>query len=212
MYLSRDIIRRFVAAVEWVTPRNIIVLSLGHYRASERANIVIRNELAKLTKTRREPPLKRLPCDGGAVYAYYYSRKKNIGTFKFAHDAKLRDCLAKFLKDRNYEGIDEVSLEPPSDARIGNLFFELDNGHMSPSLLEDKIRRYYSGPGRYRVVFIMASRYLTLEEEQRRLEMIFDIIRRVYPHKPNRILAASYRQFLEDGMFYNFKGDMRRLS
>ena len=211
MYLSRSVIRQFVAAVEWVTPRNIVVLCTGRYQPSDTANIIVRSELSKLTRTKRVPPLKRLPCASGAVYADYYSRKKNIGTFKFDHDSKLRDCLAKYLKDRNYEGISDISLEPPSDATLGKIRFEFDNGHMSPAQLEDKLVRHYSKPGNYQVVFIMGSRYLTEKEEIRRLLMILEIISRLFPRKPNKILAATYKQFIENGKVLNFKGEEQHI-
>src|SRR5512138_2328194 len=97
MYLNRNVVRRFVDAVDWVTPRNIIILLLGKYDTDARENQVIRNELVKMTKTVREPPLKRLPCDGRAIYASSYTRKKDLGSFKLAHDEKLRDCLAKYF-------------------------------------------------------------------------------------------------------------------
>src|SRR5512138_502853 len=97
MYLNRNVVRKFVDAVDWVTPRNIIILLLGRYDTGARENQIIRNELVKMTKTKREPPLKRLASDGKAIYASCFTKRKDIGSFKLAHDEKLRDCLGKYF-------------------------------------------------------------------------------------------------------------------
>ena len=35
--------------------------------------------------------------------------------------------------------------------------------------------------------------------------ILFDIVKRVLPDKPNRILANSYEDYLETGNLYNYK-------
>jgi hypothetical protein len=222
MRLDRHIIRLFVDRVEWVTPRNIHFLLNGRYTSQRILNngkrdytgVMIQNELIRMTKTKRIPPLKALPCDGHTAFAQYYTKKHSIGTMIFSHNNKLRDVLAKYLFDRGWRGIDRICLAPPSDATVGTLHFELDAGHMDRRELREKIIRNYTQPGMYQVVFIMASRYGrsprirkgVIEHEKNRLNMLFDLARELLPYKPSRVLGASYEQFLETGKVYNFKG------
>jgi hypothetical protein len=222
MKLDRYLIRLFLDKVEWGTSRNIQFLLNGRYTPHRILNngkrdytgVMIENELRRMTKTKRIPPLKALPCDGHTAFAQYYSKKHCIGTVIFSHDNKLRDVLAKYLFDRGWREIDCVSLAPPADATIGNLHFELDAGHMDRREIREKIIRNYTQPGMYQVVFIMASRYGrsprirkgVIEQERNRLNMLFDIAREILPFKPSRLLGASYEEFLENGKTYNFKG------
>jgi hypothetical protein len=71
--------------------------------------------------------------------------------------------------------------------------------------------------GAYRVIFWMGTaeyaHWKNMEKvkslEQNRLNMLFDIIKNVLKDKPNRILGASYHQYLENGKLYNRKGELK---
>ncbi len=164
-----------------------------------------------MTRTKRVLSLKKLYDYGGhAVYGSPCTKKKDIGSHHFLHDNRLRDCLAKFLNDRNLKGIEQLSIgrtEINPDAYIGNLYFEFDNGHMDDDQLSDKIRNNYSGNGAFRVIFFMRHRYDDPEGEIRRLDKLFEIIKKTLPSKKGRVIGACYSQYLKDGAIYNVKGD-----
>jgi hypothetical protein len=92
----------------------------------------------------------------------------------------------------------------------GDLYFEFDSGHMGRRQLIEKIRTHYTGRGTFRVLFWMGTaeyahwkdlaRIKTLE--RKRLRMLSAIGREVLGHKPNRLLAAPYHRFLEEGKVY----------
>lgn len=135
----------------------------------------------------------------------------------FDHDSKTRECIARWICDHGAQQLDALHFHPPADATIGNIYFEMDNGHMNDRQLREKINLHYSKPGQFQVVFIMASpckahwrtREKVQADELRRLNKIFGIARELLPHKPNRILAASYEQFLEDGQLRSYKQQQR---
>ncbi|MFA5823211.1 MAG: hypothetical protein WC853_09065 [Thermodesulfovibrionales bacterium] len=207
MYISRTAIRKFIDAVEWATVRNIIVLANGRY--TNHGAAVVRTELEKMTKTKSVLPLKKLYDYGGhAVYGSPCTKKKDIGSHHFLHDNRLRDCLAKFLSDRNLKGVEQLSvsrIEINPDAHLGNLYFEFDNGHMDDDQLADKIRNNYSGNGAFRVIFFMRHRYDDAGGEDRRLDKLFEIVKNTLPSKKGRILGACYSEFLKDGKIHNCK-------
>jgi hypothetical protein len=96
MYISRIYIRKFIDSVEWSTVRNIIILANGRYISHGSA--VIRNELEKMTRTKRIPPLRKLHDQGKhAVFGSSYTKKKDVGNHQFLHDNHLRDCLPNFF-------------------------------------------------------------------------------------------------------------------
>ncbi len=138
-------------------------------------------------------------------------KKKDVGDHHFLHDSQLRDCLAKYLHDRNLNGIEQLSVswirENP-DAHLGNIYFEFDNGHMNDDQLIEKIRKNYTGQVAFRVVFFMRHRYDDIEGEKRRLDKLFEIVRSTLQKKPNRILGATYSGFLHDGKVFNLKGEV----
>ena len=206
-YLSRPTVRRFVDAVEWVSSRNIIILARGRY-LGDHSNIY-RVELDRLAKTKRVEPLRKIRSQAGhIVYTSPRSKKNTIGTFKFFHDNCLRDCLAKFIHDRDYQDIENLSItnDKNADAYFPGLYFEFDNGHMNDRQLEEKLRATYSDKGAYRVLFIMGSRY-SEEAETARLKKIIDIAKRVLYKKPGRILATTYADYMKTGRAYNSKGE-----
>ncbi|NNG06548.1 MAG: hypothetical protein HKM90_02350, partial [Desulfobacteraceae bacterium] len=43
---------------------------------------------------------------------------------------------------------------------------------------------------------------------ERRLRMLFEVSRSVLPHKPNRVVAATYHGFIADGKLVNSRGDL----
>lgn len=202
----RTIIRKFLQGVEWAGPRSVSILIHGHAGEHNWAD----TELAEMAATRRLRPLRRLICSR-RIFATPESRKKDKGEFRLEHDLKLRDVLAKFLHDRGFDGIEELSVRriPLSpDAHIGRLYFELDNGHEDNAQLEEKLARY-SGAGAFQVIFVMAHRYGQAELEKKRLEKLFGLGQKILGHKPNRILGATYHGFLKDGYLYNLKGERR---
>jgi len=207
-YLSRPTVRRFVDAVEWVSSRNIIILARGRY-LGDHSNIY-RVELDRLAKTKRVEPLRKIRSQAGhIVYTIPRSKKNTIGTFKFFHDNCLRDCLAKFIHDRDYRDIEKLSIanDKNADAYFPGLYFEFDNGHMTDRQLEEKLRATYSDQGAYRVLFIMGSRY-SAEAERARLKKIIDIAKRVLYKKPGRILATTYHGYMDTGKVFNAKGEV----
>lgn len=207
MQISRITIRDFLDKVEWATAGNVCYFLTG--RNEKKEMDIVKAELWKMTRTKINP-LKR---PANSLYAVFSYVRDYVGMFKIAHDVKLRNCLGKFFSD-NPDLLGELSLEPPADARTKDLYFEMDNGHMDDAQLADKIRTHYSGHGAFRVVFFMATKefqhWKTKQHlkqlELKRLYMLFEIIKRVLPEKPNRILGASYTQYLEDGKIYNYKG------
>jgi len=166
-----------------------------------------------MSRTKRVPPLKKLPCYLMTVFASHLSKKKNIGSFKFLHDSRLRDCLARYFYDRNYVDIDRLRLDKNADAVCGEMYFELDNGNEDRKQLAEKIRNHYSGKGKFQVIFWMNTEYYThwktkktIEKlEENRLNLLFDVLKGTLRHKPNRVLAGSYHKYLEDGQVCNYK-------
>ena len=207
MYISRIHIRKFIDAVEWSTVRNIIILANGRY--TSHGSAVIRSELEKMTRTKRVPPLRKLHDQGNhAVYGSSYTKKKDVGSHHFLHDTYLRDCLVKFLYDRNLKGIEELStrrIRENPDAHLGNIYFEFDSGHMNDDQLISKIQRNYSNDGAFRVIFFMKHRYNNPAGEHARLAKLFELVKRTLPHKPNRILGATYTGYLTNGKIFNLK-------
>jgi hypothetical protein len=88
---------------------------------------------------------------------------------------------------------------------------------MGKGQLIDKIKAHYIGKGAYRVLFWMGTaeyaHWKNMERikslEQNRLNVLFDVVRAVMKEKPNRILGAGYHDYLENGRFYNLRGERR---
>ena len=205
MYLTRQKIHQFLYAVDWATANSLCLLGYGD---TSKYQVTVA-ELYKMTKTKRVPPLKHFKNDMGyAVFAQPDTKRKGIGDQRFIHDMRLRECLGRYLFDRNLEGIDELTIqedEKRADARLGKIYFEFDNGRMADEQLEEKIRTRYSGRGNVQVIFWMASRYHE-ELEEKRLEKLFEICKKVLYDKPNRVIGATYSGFIRDGKLYNYKG------
>ena len=209
--MKRMLIRQFIQCVDWVTPKNICFLVYGRFTTNDYRKI--NGLLHKMARTKRIPPLKKLPCYLLTVFARHDTSKRNIGSFKFLHDSRLRDCLARYLYDRQYEGLTDLRLGKYADAVCEDVFFELDNGNEDRKQLYEKIKYNYSGKGKFRAVFWMTTDYYThwktkeniKKLEENRLKLLFEVVQKTTRHKPNRILAASYHQYLEDGKLYNLK-------
>lgn len=209
---DRFLVRSFLDKTDWAAVPTIALLLFGNRGriAHKDAN----KELSQMSHLKRPGSLKRLPCSHAVVYANPSTKRKRIGNGLFDHDNKTREVVAKMCNPYGIRAVDSVSMAPPSDARIGNIFIEFDNGHMTDHQLEEKILKNYSKAGMFQVAFIMASPYKahwrtkekTKADEIRRLNKLFAVSSRILPHKPNRIIGASYEQFLEDGKFYNCKG------
>ena len=169
--------------------------------------------LHKMSKTSKVPALKKLPCNFMTVFASHLTKKKKIGSFKFLHDSRLRDCLGRYFYDRKYADIERLRLDKNADAVCGDMYFELDNGNEDRKQLTDKIRRYYSGQGKLQVIFFVTTEYFShwksrgniIKLEENRLKLLFEVASKILKHKPNRLLAASYHKYLEDGQVCNYK-------
>jgi len=104
-------------------------------------------------------------------------------------------------------------LDNNADAVCGNIYFEMDNGNESREQLLEKIKSNYAGKGEFQVIFWMSTDFAThwktkeniKKLDHNRLRLLFDVVKEAVPYKPNRLLGASYEQFLEDGKIYNYK-------
>lgn len=198
---QRAVIRWFIAQVHWAVPSNLSYFMEG--RCDGKRYRKYSSELAEMLKVKdREIRLKKIRNQDGR-HAYTLDAKA-LPTFGFNHDVCLRDVVGKFLNSR---GPAEVTFAKPADARILRYSIELDNGHMDDSQLEEKLRKHYLD-SEGQVIFIMRHREFP-HLEARRLKKVFDISARVFPTKPNKVLGACYHQYLEDGIFYNRRGQQR---
>jgi len=198
---KRNRIRWFIKEVHWATPRNVAFFLEG--RCNRRILKVYSSELSEMLREKdRALRLKRIRNQDGQ-YAYTLSAK-SLPTFLFSHDVCLRDVIGKFLHKR---GSLDVSFERPSDAIILHYRLELDNGHMSDSQIEKKLRKNYAGtPGQ--IIFFMRHRQCP-RLEAKRLQKLFCISQEVFPKMPNKVLGACYSQYLENGIIWNRKGQIK---
>jgi hypothetical protein len=202
---KRDITRLFIQKMEWANPESLVWL-LG---IKENAVRVMLSSMLKAKK-----PILRLKVihnqAGNSAYSLHANQRDCIGSGnKFYHDCKLRNCLAKFLKDRNYEGLEELRIEKSADAVIGNLYFEFDNGSMDISQLEEKLKEHYSRDGKYQVIFFMRNRSDDISKplEENRIKILFQAVQNVLRDKKGRVLAVGYLDYLNGGSIKNWKGE-----
>jgi hypothetical protein len=73
--------------------------------------------------------------------------------------------------------------------------------------LEKKLLNHYAGIGGQAVFFMRHREHPRLEE--RRLRKLFYISERVFPRQPNKVLGACYTQYLENGIVFNRKGQVK---
>ncbi len=217
MTLSRQAIRKFISKVEWATASNICYLLSG--RRSRRDYAVVAAELNSMCKTkRREIRLKKLHHEFHTCYALATNPKTTVSHNHVEHDIKLRNCLGKYFHVCGHGLMEYLSLKTYADAMLalntGILFFEFDSGHMGRGQLKDKIKARYIGKGAFRAVFWTGTaeyaHWKNLSTikclEKNRLNLLFEVARRVLKDKPNRVLSACYHEYLEDGKLYNHKG------
>jgi hypothetical protein len=220
MRLCRGTIREFILKADWATASNVCYLLAG--KCEKRHYAVVAAELNSMCKTKRKSiRLKKLNHDFYTPYALAESSRHSISRQHAEHDIKLRDCLGKYLYVCGYGLMEYLTIRTFADAKLtpntGNLYFEFDNGHMTRTQLIEKIRNHYRVKGAYRVVFWMASAEYSHYKhsqrinslEQKRLNMLFDIIKETLKDKPNRILGACYHQYLLDGKVYNYREEMK---
>lgn len=217
MTLNRSVIRQFISKVEWATATNICYLLSG--RRNRREYAVVAAELNSMCKTRHpDIRLKKLHHEFHTCYALAANPKATVNHQHVEHDIKLRNCLGKYLYVCGHGLIEFLSLGTHADAMLtltsGNLYFEFDSGHTGRGQLKDKIKAHYIGKGVFRVVFWTGTaEYAHWKNlatikclEKNRLNLLFEVARRIMKEKPNRILAAGYHEYLEDGKLYNLKG------
>lgn len=153
---DRHLIRQFLDKADWCSVQAMAVLLFGN---KDKISVSVANtELTCMAKL-KTGSIKKLPCPYAMVYANAQTKRKRLGTSFFDHDNKTREVVAKYIHDKGTHLIEGLHFHPPSDACIGSLFFELDNGHMTEKQLKEKINRYYIKPGGFQVIFIMASPY-----------------------------------------------------
>jgi hypothetical protein len=198
---KRDLIRWFIKEVHWATPKNVAYFMEG--KCNTTLNRIYSSELSEMRKVKdRTIRLKRIRNQDG--HFAYTMLAKTLPTFLFNHNVSVRNIIGKFLHDR---GIQDVSFERPADASIRQYRFELDNGHMSESQLEEKLIANYSRLN-VQILFIMRHRecpHLEIE----RLNKVFRISAKVFPHQPNKVLGACYTSYLENGTVFNRKGQAK---
>ncbi|WP_148202544.1 hypothetical protein [Syntrophus aciditrophicus] len=198
MATKRNLIRWFIQEVQWAVPRNVSFFMEG--RCDDTLLRVYSSELSEMLKGKDSSlRLKRIKNQDGKLA--YTMAANTLPTFLFNHDVCVRDVVGKFLHDR---GLQYVSFRRPADATILHYCFELDNGHMTDSQLEEKLRKHYMGT-RGQIVFIMRHREFP-HLEAHRLQKVFNISAKVFPEMPNKVLGACYTQFVENGIIYNRKG------
>jgi hypothetical protein len=198
---KRDLIRWFIKEVHWATPRNVAYFMEG--RCNTALNRIYSSELSEMRKVKdRTLRLKRIRNQDG--HCAYTMLAKTLPTFLFNHNVAVRNIIGKFLHGR---GMQEVSFERPADASIRQYRFELDNGHMSESQLEEKLSANYSRLN-VQILFIMRHRECP-HLEAKRLNKVFQISAKVFPHQPNKVLGACYTRYLENGIVFNRKGQAK---
>jgi hypothetical protein len=198
---KRDLIRWFIKEVHWATPKNVAYFMEG--RGGSAVSRVYSSELSEMQKVKdRTLRLKRIRNQDGH-YAYTMLAK-TLPTFLFNHNVAVRNIIGKFLHGN---GLQEVSFERPADATIRQYRFELDNGHMSGIQLEEKLVKHYSRHP-VQIIFIMRHRECPHLEAER-LNKVFRISAKVFPHQPNKVLGACYTSYLENGIVFNRKGQAK---
>jgi hypothetical protein len=201
MASKRDLIRWFIKEVHWATPANVAYFMEG--RNNARLSRVYSSELSEMRTVKdRTLRLRRIKNQDGK-HAYTV-KAKVLPTYLFNHDVALRNVIGKFLHDRGFES---VSFEKPSDASIRQYRIELDNGHMGQRQLEEKLSKHYARL-HVQIIFIMRHRECPHLEAER-LHKVFEIAERVFPHQPNKVLAACYTSYLENGTVFNRKGQAK---
>jgi hypothetical protein len=203
----RNEARQFIEQMEWATPDNICYLIKGDYDTE--LYRYYQKRLEEMTKIQnKDKALRKIRNKNGNVgYTLHRSKRKEITAYQYMHDRKLRNCSAKF---ENINGYNQIRLDTMADAKSKGLYFELDNGSMNDDQLSEKIRNHYIGQGQFRVVFWM-SHIEGHNNEVDRLDKLFSIVEKLLRHKPNRILANTYSEFLKTGKLYNFKKEEVRL-
>lgn len=217
MKLSRQVIRQYISKVEWATASNICFLLSGKRKRRDYA--IVAAELNSMCRTKRkEIRLKKLHHEFYTCYALATNPRSTLNHRQVEHDIKLRNCLGRYFHICGHELIEYLSIKTHADAVLrlsaGDLYFEFDSGHMGRGQLKEKIKAHYIGKGAFRVVFFLGTaEYAHWKNlatikclEKNRLNLLFEVSRRVLKDKPNRLLAACYHEYLEDGKIYNHKG------
>ncbi len=209
MNFNRQSIRGFITSVEWATASNIYHLFGGRIPLRD-----ISSDLIKMTRCKNSDLKLRLLEEEVQVYAMASGKRKTVHHQHFRHDVRLRDCLAQYIFKNGWKILSTLAVNGFADAQQGqSMFFEMDNGTMAEDQLKDKIKKYYLRDGAYQVIFWMYPKEYVYHRdverikalEQKRLEMLFDIVKKVLKTKPNRILANGYHDYLKDGKLYNYR-------
>ncbi len=203
-------IRQFISKVKWATASNVSYLLYG--KTGKREYAMVAAELNRMCRTKRkELRLKKLHHEFYTCYALAVNPKSTVNRQHVEHDIKLRNCMGKYFHTCGHGLMGFLSIKTSADAVLilntGDLYFEFDSGHMGRKQLTEKIKTHYTGKGMFRVVFWMGTaEYAHWKDlaqirglERNRVTMLFAISRQVLKEKPNRLLAAPYHKYLEDG-------------
>lgn len=194
--------------MEWATPDNVSYLLDGDF--NPKLYDKWQKVLDDMIKTaNKDKALRKIRNTGGDVaYTIHHSRRNGLPYTNYWHDRRLRNCVAKYLNINNQDWTDFLNIDPPADAMLklfsGNVFFEFDSGYETTEL-EEKLTKYYSGPGQFRVIFFMAHSDNIKRLEKNRLDYLFKVVGKLLRHKPNRVLANTYTDFLKTGKLYNLR-------
>jgi hypothetical protein len=197
-----NLIREFIAKVDWVTPENISFLLYGENNANLRndADFV----LGRMTTAKKlEKRLKMLGNDYEKIYALADNPKHAKGNRNLKHDVKLRNVLAVMKPEKCQ--CNKIGADADIEINGDKFFLEFDNGHEDEAFLRNKLLTHYGGEGKFRVIFIMASR--DGEKEQTRFDKLFKIVESSLKNKKGRVLGAMYSQYLIDRKLYNWRGE-----
>jgi hypothetical protein len=195
MKTDRDKIRNFMGKVDWITAENVCVLIDGRL-SDQRVDYWNKRLWDMATQVKNKH--KRIRHIKNNIYNGAFTIDRyTLPTYRFSHDEKLRNVLAKWKnKDIKFTN------DKKADALVGNTYIEIDSGSMDDEQLSEKLERYV-GDGEYQVLFVMASRH---KNEEGRLRKIFKLSEKMLPNMPNRVLACCYTRFLKDGNVHNRNG------
>lgn len=184
----------------WITIENVAYLLKGKHDLR-----AVSPYLDYLTK-RKKDPLVREICKGipNTIYRLEGVRPYGLGRFIFSHNKDFLNCLA-------YHGYRGGSLafvrknDLGADAKLGRFYWEFDTGHRDENQFIDQMQKYLPRKGeRKQVVYILQHREGKPEGEEKRLQMYFDIAKKL-TKKPNVFLGAAYSEFLKNGKLWNFR-------
>lgn len=200
MITKREIVRKFIRAMEWATPRNLVLL----LDIKETAVRVMLSDMIRIKDPRTR--LAKVQNKGGHS-VYYLASNKNGGTIRrnniFYHDVEVRNIAATIMRRLAYENLDRLTVKDfairgKPDFGLGGLYVEVDTGKFDLAQLEQKIRNNYSHDGNYIVIFFMQNEDGLKHLEASRVDKVLQAAEEALGNKKGRIYACGYLGYLED--------------